>query len=131
MTTPFWLDRLVVEAVHFDQVRVHGGLPGIRDENSLDAALDRPRNRWAYEPGSDLAELAAAYGFGLTTSHPFNDGNKRVGFLAMYLFLGLNGFELDADESEVVDLMFALADGRCGEDELAAWVREHLIPLKL
>ncbi len=129
MSEPLWLDRLVVEAIHFDQLRLHGGLPGVRDENSLESALARPRNRAVYAGGSDLAALAAAYGFGLATSHPFNDGNKRVSFLAMYVFLDLNGLEIETDEPEVVDVMVAVAAGRMSEAKLAGWLRRHLRPV--
>ena len=129
MNDPVWLDRLMIEAIHFDQVRVHGGLPGIRDENALESALARPLHRRAYDSGSDFAELAAAYGYGLATSHPFNDGNKRIAFLAMYVFLGLNGLEIEAAETEVVDLMVAVASGQCGEEELADWLRDHITTL--
>jgi len=124
-----WLDRLVVEAIHFDQLRLHGGLPGLRDENALESALARPRNLAAYGSDTDLAALAAAYGYGLVTSHPFSDGNKRVGFLAMYVFLDLNGLELEAEEPEVVDLMVAVAAGRMKEETLAEWLRRHLRPI--
>jgi death-on-curing protein len=79
-----------------------------------------------YENASDLVTIAAAYGYGLVTSHPFVDGNKRVGFLAMYVFLGLNGLELSAEEPEVVDLMVAVAAGRCSEEDLAVWLQNHL-----
>ena len=126
MTTPIWLDRLIVEAIHFDQLGLHGGLPGIRDENALESALARPQHRSVYDSTSDLAAVAAAYGYGLVTSHPFVDGNKRIGFLAMYVFLGLNGLEIEAEEPEVVGLMVAVADGQCSEGELAAWLREHV-----
>ena len=126
MKSPIWLDRLIVEAIHFDQLRLHGGLPGIRDDNAIESALARPQNRRLYDSTSDLAAVAAAYGYGLVTSHPFTDGNKRAGFLAMYVFLGLNGLEIEADEIEVVDLMVAVADGRYSEEKLAAWLREHV-----
>ena len=126
MTEPIWLDRLIVESIHFDQIRLHGGLPGIRDENALESALARPRNRAVYEAGTDLNELAAAYGYALTTSHPFNDGNKRIGFLAMYVFLGLNGHEIVAEENEIVELMVGIAERRLSEGEVAAWLRDHV-----
>jgi len=124
---PIWLDRLIVEAIHSDQLHLHGGRPGLRDENALESALARPQNRSVYDRESDLAELAAAYGYGLVRSHPFADGNKRVGFLAMYVFLGLNGLEIEAQEPGVVELMVALAAGRCSEQELTAWLREHVV----
>jgi len=123
---PAWIDRVVVDAIHVDQLREHGGLPGVRDENVLESTLARPRNRWHYETETGLAELAAAYGWGLTTSHPYRDGNKRVAFLVMTTFVELNGYELKATDSEVVQIMVALADHGMGERELADWVRNHL-----
>jgi len=127
---PRWVSRLAVDAVHIDQLREHGGLPGIRDENVLESALARARNKWAYEETSDLAALAAAYGYGTTTSHPYRDGNKRIAFLAMMIFLGLNGHSLSSPESEVVSTMFAVADGRVSEEELAAWLRGYIVDLR-
>ena len=124
---PARVDRLVVDAVHLDQLREHGGLPGLRDENALESALARPRNRWHYGTNVDLVRLAAAYGWGLATSHPYRDGNKRVGFVTMATFVELNGYELAVSEEEVVHVMLAVADRRRTERELADWVRAHLI----
>jgi len=122
---PRWVDRLVVEAVHFDLVREHGGMPGLRDEHGLEAALARPRQRLAYRPDADLAELAAAYGHGLATGHPFPDGNKRIAFVTMAVFLELNGSELTAPETEVVTVMLSVAAGELDEDGLAEWLRSR------
>jgi len=119
----------VLDAAHLDQLREHGGLPGVRDENALESALARARQKWAYDKGADLALLAAAYGFGLASNHPYNDGNKRSAFLAMVIFLGLNGRDLDASEPEVVTIMLGLASGQLKESELAAWLRSHMVPL--
>lgn len=131
MTTPRWVPRLVLDAAHLDQLREHGGLPGIRDEHALEAALARPQQKHHYEPNSDLATLAAAYAFGIATTHPFNDGNKRAAFLAAMIFLGLNGKDLDATEAEVVQVVTALAAGSLTEAALATWLRERLVRLKL
>ena len=120
---PRWVDRLVVEAVQFDLIREHGGMPGLRDEHALEAALARPQQRHAYRAVADLAELAAAYGHGLASGHPFHDGNKRIAFVTMAVFLKLNGVELEADEAEVVAVMLGLAAGDLSEAQLAAWVR--------
>jgi death-on-curing protein len=125
---PRWIDRLVVEAIHFDLVRAHGGMPGVRDEHLLESALARAQQRFAYEPTTDLAGLAATYGHGLASNHPFNDGNKRIAFVTMGVFLGLNGYEIEAPEAEVVTVMLALAAGQLNEDELAAWLRSRLEP---
>ncbi len=126
---PVWVSRLVLDAVHLDQLREHGGLPGVREDSTLEAALARPQQRWHYEPQSDRATLAAAYGWGLVTSHPYRDGNKRTAFLAMAIFLGLNGFEIEAAQEEVVTTMFAAAAGQLTETQLAEWVRAHLVKL--
>jgi len=126
---PKWLSRVVVDAIHSEQIREHGGLPGIRDENALESALDRPKQKWHYET-VELALLAAAYGFGLVRNHPYRDGNKRIGFLALVTFLGINGHDLEASDEEVVTAIFALADGRVSEKALADWIRQHCVTLK-
>jgi death-on-curing protein len=126
---PRWVSRLVLDAVHFDQLREHGGLMGLREEDTLEAVLARPQQRWHYEPATDLATLAAAYGWGLVTSHPYRDGNKRIAFLAMAVFLGLNGYEIEAPQEEVVATMLAAAAGHRTEAELAEWVQRHLSKL--
>ena len=125
---PRWVPRLVIEAVHLDQIREHGGLMGLRDENALESALARARQRWTYKPESDLARLAADYAFGICTSHPFRDGNKRISFLAAVVFLGLNGLDLNAPEDEVVEKMLALASGKLDEEALATWIRSRTQP---
>ncbi len=125
---PRWVPRLVIEAVHLDQIREHGGLMGVRDENALGSALARARQRWTYEPESDLARLAADYAFGICSSHPFRDGNKRISFLAAVIFLGLNGLDFVAPEDEVVERMLALASGNLDEEAVAEWIRSRTEP---
>jgi death-on-curing protein len=115
----------VVDAIHNDQLREHGGLPGVRDENVLESALARPIQKWHYAGRTDLPMLAAAYAFGLVTNHPYRDGNKRIGFLAMATFLGVNGADFQATEPDVVAEFVALADGRISEEALAEWIREN------
>jgi len=110
-----------------DQLREHGGLPGIRDENALESALARPRNQWHYQAATDVAALAAAYGWGLANNHPYRDGNKRIAFLTMAIFVELNGHRLEAPEEEVVQAMLAVADRRCSEGEFAEWIRAHVV----
>jgi death-on-curing protein len=127
---PRWLGRLVVDAVHTDQLREHGGLPGVRDENVLESALARPQQRWHYRQGVDVATVATAYAYGLVENHPYRDGNKRIGFLALVTFLGINGVEFDAPEPDVVTTMVMLADGKLTEEQLAAWVRAHIARIK-
>lgn len=126
MRKPRWVPRAAVEAVHLDQLREHGGLAGLRDEALLESALARPRQKWAYLRKPDVATLAAAYAFGIVKNHPFHDGNKRVGFLTALMFLGLNGYELITDESEVVTAILGVAEGGATEADLAQWLRARI-----
>ncbi len=127
---PKWLSRTVIDSVHADQLRQHGGLPGVRDENVLESALARARQKWHYGEERDITVLAAAYGFGLVRNHPYRDGNKRIGVLAVATFLGTNGYDLDATDGEVVATFVTLAEGSLSEAHLAEWIREHLGPAK-
>jgi death on curing protein len=126
---PVWLTRLVVDAIHIDQIREHGGLPGLRDEQALESALARPRQKWHDERAVELPALAAAYAFGLLRNHPYRDGNKRVGFLAAVTFLGVNGYELNVSDASVITEIVGLAAGHTSEAQLAEWVRRHAIKL--
>lgn len=122
-----WLDAQVLRAVHQEQLSEHGGGGGVRDEGLFESALNRPLNLAAYgEP--DAAALAAAYGFGLARNHPFIDGNKRTAFVAVALFLYLNGWVLQADDAQCVLTMLALAAGDLTEDAYAQWLHERIQP---
>ena len=129
-TEPRWLTRVVVDAIHTDQLREHGGLHGLRDENALESALARPHRRWQYEPTTDLAALGGACACGLARNHPYHDGNKRVALVAMLTFLAINGQDISADERDVLTTMLALATGRLTDSQLASWLRSRLIPIR-
>lgn len=125
MTEPVWLSLEVVLAVHDEQLAEHGGLAGIRDRGLLKSALSRPKQLSSHgQP--DLAELAAAYAFGLTRNHPFVDGNKRVSAVAAELFLNLNGLDLTANDSEVVAVWLQRASGSLDEAALTSWLRANV-----
>lgn len=126
-TEPVWPSRTVVDAIHTDQIREHGGLFGLREENAPESALARPRQKWIYEPETDLASLGAAYAFGLARNHPYNDGNKRIALLAMLTFVSINGHDVEAEDRDVLTTMVALAAGRITEAELATWLRLCLV----
>ena len=121
-----WIDPRVIHAVHEEQLAEHGGATGVRDEGLLESAMARPRNLAAYGT-PDAAALAAAYGFGLARNHPFIDGNKRSAFVAVELFLALNGFDLDAGDADCVVVMLALAAGTLEEAEFADWLRQRIV----
>ena len=122
-----WLDRAVLIATHDEQLAEHGGAAGFRDEGLFDSALARPLNLAAYE-SPDAAALAASYAVALAKNHPFIDGNKRTAFVAMELFLLLNGHDLNATDAECVLVMLAVAASEFDEAALAAWLRERTAP---
>lgn len=127
MQEPRWLTRLMADTIHAELLQEHGGRPGIRDggEHLIESALARPRNRFAYEPAADLADLAAAYLFGLAKNHGYVDGNKRVGFAVSATFLLLNGLRLTASEIDAYQTVIGLVEGRLPEEEVAQWIRAH------
>ncbi|MFG1466539.1 type II toxin-antitoxin system death-on-curing family toxin [Xanthobacter sp. DSM 24535] len=128
MDQPRWISKAVVLAIHDEQLSEHGGGQGLRDEGSLEAALDRPRNLLHYGT-PDIAALAAAYAFGLAKNHPFVDGNKRTSFVVTELFLDFNGYELAMDDATAVTTWLSLAAGELSEEALAAKIRDALRPL--
>ncbi|HEX3943373.1 MAG TPA: type II toxin-antitoxin system death-on-curing family toxin [Rhizomicrobium sp.] len=126
MKEPIWLVRAALEVLHDLSVAEHGGASGLRDESLFESALARPQNLFAYESDTDLARLAASYGFGLAKNHAFVDGNKRIAFIAAATFLKLNGQRLVADQAQATLVMLSVASGAFSEEELAGWIRKHL-----
>ncbi len=124
MKEPIWLRKDALFAVHERLLAEHGGSSGIRDEGLLESALGRPQNLLAYGK-SAIFELASAYACGIIKNHPFVDGNKRTGFMSAFLFLGRNGYELNAEESDVVIKTLAVASGTMNEKEYAAWLKDN------
>jgi death on curing protein len=123
---PRWLTRRMLDVIHDAQLREHGGSPGVRDDGLLESALARPPHKFAYAAHPDLAMLAAAYVFGLTKNHGYVDGNTRAAFMAAYVFLSLNGFDLEAEEPDVATTIERVSDGRMTGGALANWIRTRL-----
>ncbi len=120
-----WIDKQALCLLHDESLSEHGGSAGLRDEGLLESALARPQHLEVYgQP--DLADLAAAYGVGLAKNHPFVDGNKRAAFLAVGIFLALNGHRLVATQAEAALAMLGVASGEIEEAAFAAWLRAHL-----
>jgi death on curing protein len=120
-----WISRTALELLHDESLAEHGGAPGLRDDNLLESALARPRQLENYgDP--DVADLAAAYGVGLAKNHAFVDGNKRAAFLAVGMFLMLNGHRLVATQADATLTMLAVAAGNIDEASFAGWIRDHL-----
>ena len=110
MQEPFWIGEKSVLAIHERQLAEFGGLSGLRDEGLLAPALARPQNRFFYgESDMDFATLAAAYAYGLTSNHPFSDGNKRTTPVVGFLFLAKNGYALSSTESDNYTAIYNLA----------------------
>lgn len=123
---PIWLDSRMAHAIHDRQLAEHGGGAGLRDEGALESAMARPLNQWAYGE-RDLAQLAAAYAFGLARNHPFADGNKRTAWILARLFLMANGVEIAFDKVDAINIVIALAAGELAEEELADWFRQRVV----
>ena len=126
MNEPNWVDRQVLIAIQNELLNRFGGLAGIRDEGLLDSAINKPKNLIAYGQPT-VFELAASYATGLVKNHPFLDGNKRIGFMAAYVFLGANGWSLEATEEEAVLETLALAAGERAEADYAAWLARNSV----
>jgi death on curing protein len=122
-----WLDGDVLLAVHDEQLAEHGGQAGVRDMALFDSALARAQQVAAYGT-PDVSALAAAYGYGISRNHPFLEGNKRTAFVAVELFLMLNGYRLTASDVDCVIVMLEVAAGNITELDFTAWIHKHLVP---
>src|ERR1700753_2576672 len=111
-------------ALHSRQLRRFGGAAGVRDEGLLRSAIERPVNKWHYEQ-AELPELAAAHAFGLAKNHAFVDGNKRIAFMAMMVFLHKNGVAFNPDPAQSTSIILSLAAGEVSEQSLARWIRDN------
>ena len=129
MTVPsqdwVWIASNILYAVHDEQLAEHGGLAGLSDANALESASARAQ-QLSHDGSPDVADLAAAYGFGIARNHPFSDGKKRTAFVAVELFLALNGHDLIADDADCILTMLRLAAGDTQEAAFAQWIRQHL-----
>ena len=121
---PAWVTYEQAIAIHSKQLRRFGGAPGLRDEGMLQSALQRPQDKWHYEQ-SELPELAAAYAFGLAKNHAFVDGNKRIAFMTMMVFLRKNGVRFAPDPAHATTIIMSLAAGEVSEESLVRWIRDN------
>ena len=119
---PKWLSKELAIALHVEQLVMFGGGEGMRDEGLLESALSRPVNVFNYNPDASLWEIAASLGYGIVNNPPFVDGNKRTGFMAIEMFLYLNGYLFKPDKAEAAAVILDVAAGEIEEDELARWI---------
>jgi death-on-curing protein len=97
---------------------------GVFDRALLQSSLARPQQAAAYE-NADLPSQAATLCFGLIKNHPFVGGNKRTATHLTDRFLKLNGFEIAATISELVEVVLEIESGRQTVEDLTRWMREH------
>lgn len=128
MTDPIWVPLAAVLAIHDRQIARHGGAPGLRDRAALEMGGARAMNLAAYTDAS-LAEIAAAYAFGISKAHAFVDGNKRTAFVTALAFLRLNGYAFRPPPVEGVKMMEDLASGQVSEAEVAKWLASGMTPV--
>lgn len=122
-----WVPEAAVRAMHAELIAEHGGREGLRDPGLLSSALARPKNSRVYGRSSSIFDLAALYATGIVRNHPFVDGNKRVALMAMYAFLEMNGYRLEAPETESVGIVLALAAGEVDEKSLSRWMNKYSV----
>lgn len=144
MREPIWIDANALRLLHGETLAEFGGLSGIRDEGLFlsarceasdqaelgterECVRARPQNLFAYEKVTSISRLAGAYAYGIARNHPFNDGNKRAAFLAIGMFLAINGFLLEVEPTEAVNTMLALAAGDLLELDLVSWIEKFMV----
>lgn len=121
-----WILTALALRLHDQQITSFGGSHGIRDQGLFESALARPQNVYAYEPDADVARLAAAYAFGISSNHCFIDGNKRTALMVSFLFVEKNGYQMTASETDAYQTFMKLAAGEMTEDDLAEWFRANI-----
>lgn len=124
--SPAFLELAHVVEIHRDQIARYGGSLGIRDRGPLESAVAMPQSGTRGEYfHRDLYEMAAAYLFHIVKNHPFVDGNKRVGALAAFVFLRMNGIDITATASSFERLILAVASGAADKTKVADFFRER------
>ena len=126
MKEPVWIREIEALSFHAQQIDLFGGIGGVRDRGLLDSALARPKNLFAYAENTlTLADLAAAYAVGISSNHPFLDGNKRTAMQVAFVFLEFNGLPITASQEDACLTFLRLAAGEMSEAELALWFTEN------
>lgn len=129
MNEPLWMDSTDAIVAHDMEIAIHGGSAGIRDSGLLESALARPKSLWVYSDSQpSLARLAAAYAVGISSNHPFVDGNKRTALVVSFAFLDVNGLKLIASQEDAYLTILELAAGEVSEDHLTQWFERNTAP---
>jgi death-on-curing protein len=121
-----FLDKKTIRAFHRDLVETYGGSEGVRDEGLLESALAQPKASFGGNYVHDsIFKMAAAYGFHIAKNHPFFDGNKRTALVAMYTFLYVNGYRLEADKKSLYAVIIDLANNKVDKNDLADFLEKN------
>ena len=125
---PVWISLQLSLSIHSRQIAEHGGPDGVRDQSLLESSLARPQQKWFDKsPEPTIGEMAAALAFGIAKNHPFVDGNKRTSAVLMELFVNLNGYQLNANDEDLLFMILELASGNISEEQLAAWITARIV----
>ena len=125
MKDVLFLTLAEVIEIHSNQMRLYGGLPGIRDINLLSSAIAMPHASFHGEYlHNDIYEMAAAYAFHIGKNHPFIDGNKRTALVSALVFLELNGISISDSQGKLYDAMLDLSTGKLNKSEFASILRK-------
>lgn len=125
-----WLPVEEVTALNNDLVANTGEPFGILDQGALESACNRPQQHWAYGDG-DILTAAVALMFGIAQGHPFIQGNKRTGLIALVMLLEMNGYILDADldDEGLAEVILTVLAHEMSEEDFAEYLRPSLIEM--
>lgn len=121
-----FVDKTAILIIQKKLIDRYGGIHGLRDEGTLESAINAAENRYNYET-EDIAKLAATYAYHLSQAHAFLDGNKRIAAAVAGVFLEINGFWLDASEDEIIELFLDLAASKLSREDVEEKFAEWLI----
>jgi death-on-curing protein len=123
------MKKLIKEQIiklHSMAIKQSGGMNGVRDDGLLDLALNSPFQTFENaELYPSIQSKAAHLCFSLISNHPFIDGNKRIGILAMLVFLDVNQIMIDCSDEDVIDLGLGVASGKYKTDYIMTWIINH------
>ena len=118
------IDQVI--ALHHKMIDATGGVNGIRDKNLLESALNNAfATFYNIELYQSIEEKCANICFAIVKSHPFVDGNKRIGIYIMLILMDYNGINLKYEQNELVDLGLGIADSRYNQEFIIDWIKKH------
>lgn len=112
--------------MHKQLIEESGGSDEVRDIGLLKSAINNPFQTFGgVELYPSIQEKAARLCFGVVKNHALVDGNKRLGTHVMLVFLWLNGYTLEYQDEEMINIILDLASGKITADQLMSWIIDH------